>query len=107
MDSTLIPGPVYGFDTDRDAEDRRLVRQAQLFDPLTAPHLKEAGLGPGMHVLDLGSGAGDTALLAADLVGPTGSVLGVERSPGAIALARRRVAAAGAGNVTFVDGDVN
>lgn len=107
MEPTLATGPIYAFDTDRDAEDRRLIAQAALFDPLTAPHLKEAGLGPGMHVLDLGAGAGDTAMLAAGLVGPRGSVLGVERSPGAIDLARRRIATAGLDNVRLVEGDVN
>lgn len=107
MESSLAAGPVYAFDTDREVEDRRLIAQAQLLDPITAPTLRTAGIGPGMHVLDLGSGAGDTALLAADLVGPTGSVLGVERSPEAIDLARRRVAASGVQNINFVPGDVN
>jgi SAM-dependent methyltransferase len=105
MEPTLTAGPLYGFDADREHEDRRLIAQARLFDPLTAPHLREAGLAPGMHVLDLGSGAGDTALLAAGLVGPTGSVLGLDRSPAAITLARRRVTAAGLANVDFVEGD--
>ena len=107
MESTLTGGPLYAFDSDRAAEDHRLIAQAALLDPITGPPLRAAGLGPGMHVLDLGSGAGDTAMLAADLVGPTGSVLGVERSPEAIALARRRVDAAGLHNIRFIEGDVN
>jgi SAM-dependent methyltransferase len=60
-----------------------------------------------MHVIDLGSGAGDTAMLASRLVGPSGSVLGLEKSPESVALARRRVARAGITNVTFREADVN
>jgi protein-L-isoaspartate(D-aspartate) O-methyltransferase len=36
---------------------------------------------PGQRVLDVGSGSGWTTALLAELVGPTGSVLGVERVP--------------------------
>ena len=63
--------------TDRVAEDERLVAQGLLFDPLTRRLLQQAGLAPGMRVLDLGSGAGNVARLAADLVGPDGAVVGV------------------------------
>jgi SAM-dependent methyltransferase len=59
-----------------------------------------------MHVVDLGSGAGDMAMLAARLVGPTGSVLGIERNPESVALAGRRIAEAGLANVSFVEADV-
>jgi protein-L-isoaspartate(D-aspartate) O-methyltransferase len=38
-------------------------------------------VGPGQHVLDVGSGSGWTTALLAHLVGPTGSVLGVEIEP--------------------------
>ncbi|MGH4003263.1 MAG: methyltransferase domain-containing protein [Pseudonocardiaceae bacterium] len=44
-----------------------------------------------MRVLDLGAGAGDVALLVARLVGPQGSVLGVEQSAEAVARAQRRI----------------
>lgn len=96
----------YAFAVDRAAEERRLVVQSRLLEPVTEELLLRAGLGPGMHVVDLGSGAGDTTMLAARLVGPTGSVIGVERSPEQAALARRRVADAGLANVTFEEGDV-
>ena len=59
-----------------------------------------------MRVLDVGSGAGDVALLAADLVGPTGEVVGVEVAPETIAIAEQRVAAAGLSNVRFVRADL-
>ena len=44
---------------------------------------------PGERVLDLGSGGGFDAFLAARQVGPTGSVIGVDMTPEMIALARR------------------
>jgi SAM-dependent methyltransferase len=57
---------------DRVAEDERLIAQARLFDPLTRRLLQQAGLASGMRVLDLGSGSGNVARLAAELVGPEG-----------------------------------
>ena len=89
-----------------EAEARRLERQAQLYGPLTRSLLVEAGVGRGMRLLDVGSGAGDVALLAAELVGPAGSVVGVDVDGAVLEVARRRVAAAGWSNVTFVEGDV-
>ena len=88
------------------AETRRLIRQAQIYGPITRQFLVSAGIGTGMKVLDVGSGAGDVALLLADLVGPRGGVVGVEMNPVILETARARVDAAGWANVTFLDGDV-
>jgi cyclopropane fatty-acyl-phospholipid synthase-like methyltransferase len=88
---------------DRAAEDERLVAQGALFDPLTGRLLRQAGLAPGMRVLDLGSGAGNVARLAAELVGPGGSVVGIEQDPAAVGLAQPRTDAA---NVEFRLGNV-
>ncbi len=90
-----------------DAEHQRLIRQAALFAPLTERLFREAGIGPGHRVLDLGSGVGDVAMLAASLVGPSGAVLGIERDESSIAHARIRVAEAGLRNVTFSQSDVS
>jgi SAM-dependent methyltransferase len=87
---------------DRVAEDERLVAQGRLFDPLTRRLLRHAGLAAGMRVLDLGSGAGNVARLAAEAVGPTGSVVGIERDPAAVELARRRTEAS---NIEYRVGD--
>jgi ubiquinone/menaquinone biosynthesis C-methylase UbiE len=107
MSRTVVPDPdPYAWASDRAEEERRLVAQSRLFEPVTKQLLAQAGLRPGMHVVDLGSGAGDTTILAARLVGPSGSVLGIERSPEQAALARRRVADLGLDNVTFREGDV-
>ena len=95
----------YAF-ADRAHEQRRLASQAELFDPLTERVFRAAGLGNGMRVLDLGSGAGDVAMLAARLVGRDGEVVGVERDPEAVASATARVAQAGVSNVRFIQGDV-
>src|SRR5215472_14521504 len=43
--------------------------------------LAEAGLGPGDRVLEVGTGTGDAAILAAALVSPGGSVLATDVSP--------------------------
>lgn len=91
---------------DREAEQRRLEAQARLFDPLTARLFAAAGIGPGMRVLDLGSGAGHVAQLVARLVGHDGAVVGVERDAQAVESARLRLADAGVDNVELHVGDV-
>jgi SAM-dependent methyltransferase len=66
----------------------------------------QAGIAPGMRVLDLGSGAGDVALLAAEMVGPMGEVVGVDRNPGVLEVARARAEAAGFTHLTFRAGGI-
>jgi ubiquinone/menaquinone biosynthesis C-methylase UbiE len=58
-----------------------------------------------MRVLDVGSGAGDVAFLAADLVGNTGEVIGMDRSEVALDLARARAKDRSLHNVSFQEGD--
>ena len=84
-----------------EAETRRLMAQHQLYAHFTRRLLEDAGIAEGMKVLDVGSGAGDVALLAAELVGPTGSVLGVDQDPGVLETASARAEAAGLTNVSF------
>ena len=87
-------------------ELQRLIGQSRFLGELTEEVLRAAGIGPGMRVLDVGCGAGDVAFLAATLVGSEGSVIGVDRSVEAIALARRRAADVGLANVSFVTQDL-
>jgi SAM-dependent methyltransferase len=87
-------------------ETGRLRRQGQLYGPLTRRLLEAAGVGAGMRVLDVGSGAGDVALLLADLVGPTGAVVGIDPNAAILTVARERVQTHGWTNVVFVEGDV-
>lgn len=89
-----------------EAEHERLARQAVLFNPLTERVFRSAGIRAGQRVLDLGSGAGDVALLLAEIVGPTGEVVGVERHADSITRARERAGRAKLTNVTFYQGDV-
>jgi SAM-dependent methyltransferase len=62
-------------------------------------------LRPGEHVLDLGSGAGTDSLVAAQMVGPGGSVTGIDMTVEMLAKARDGAAAMGASNVEFVEGE--
>jgi arsenite methyltransferase len=60
-----------------------------------------ANVEPGEIVLDLGSGAGFDALLAARLVGPTGRVVGIDMTPEMLARAGANADKAGVENVEF------
>jgi ubiquinone/menaquinone biosynthesis C-methylase UbiE len=71
-----------------DDEIARLEAQGRVNVPGTRMAWAEAGIRPGMRVLDLGCGAGDSTFVAADLVGPGGSVVGLDHSPDALAWPR-------------------
>src|SRR5215467_14840558 len=88
------------------AEHERLIRQAERIAPVTERLFREAGIGAGHRVLDLGSGLGDVSMLVARLVGPSGEVVGIERDGTSIEQARGRVVAAGFRNVRFIQTDV-
>lgn len=90
-----------------DAEHQRLIRQANRVAPITERFFREAGIGPGQRVLDIGSGVGDVAMLVARLVGPSGEVVAIERDPKAIAKASARVTKAGFHNVSFSESDLS
>jgi SAM-dependent methyltransferase len=90
-----------------DSEQDRLIRQGMLLAPITERLFREAGITDGCRVLEIGSGVGDVAMIAARLVGTSGEVLGVERNAGFVARARERVAAIGFRNVAFVQADAN
>src|SRR5215467_5582931 len=88
------------------AEHERLIRQAALIAPYTERLFRQAGIGPGQRVLDLGSGVGDVSMLLARIVGPSGEVVRIERDASSIARAEARLTAAGLHNVSFVQTDV-
>lgn len=83
----------------------RLARQAEIMKPMTLRLFSEAGIRPGMNVLDLGSGAGDVAMLLAEMVGPSGSVIGLDLDQDATLHARERTIAAQFHNIAFVHSD--
>jgi SAM-dependent methyltransferase len=63
-------------------------------------------LAPGEHVLDVGSGAGTDSLVAAQMVGERGRVVGIDMTPEMLAKARAAAAETALGNVEFVEGEV-
>jgi len=71
-------------------EYERLMLQGKLLRPFTEKYFRTAGVGPGMRVLDLGSGMGDVALLLAEIVGPAGRVVGLDRDAAALSHASQR-----------------
>ncbi|GFG51689.1 methylase [Mycolicibacterium agri] len=90
-----------------DPETRRLQLQSRLYDGHMEYALRLAGLRPGMRVLDVGCGVGDVSFLAAGLVGPTGSVTGVDMSGDVIEHARRRAREFNFPTVRFVQSAID
>jgi ubiquinone/menaquinone biosynthesis C-methylase UbiE len=82
-------------------EARRLAAQAAFFEDLTGDVFRRAGIGPDMHVLDLGCGVGDVSFLAAGMVGAAGTVLGIDRNASSIETARHRAMDLGFSNAQF------
>ena len=89
-----------------ERETARLESQGSGMTSFLHDFFTAAGLQPGMRVLDLGSGAGDTALAARSVVGESGRVLGVDVTPASLTRARQRVTDAGFDNLTFVEADL-
>jgi SAM-dependent methyltransferase len=90
-----------------EEELNRLEAQGRAQARATRMIFAEAGIRPGMRVLDIGCGAGDATFEAAELVGPGGCVVGVDHSPDALARARLRAGQRGLTEVQFVEGDIN
>ncbi len=88
-----------------DRELSRLGAQARLLEPVTRRFLLDAGIRAGMRVLDIGSGAGDVAFLAAELVGRSGDVIGTDTAAAAVTAAMRSARERGLSNVSFQEGD--
>jgi SAM-dependent methyltransferase len=106
MDDPVVDAPPAGYVLGHsDGELRRLALQAQLIDPTTRRFLQAGGLSAGMRVLDVGSGGGHVSFLAAELVGTSGAVVGVDRSPAAVEAATAQAAALGLSQVSFEAGD--
>jgi SAM-dependent methyltransferase len=89
-----------------EVELQRLIDQSRFYGELTEEVLRRAGIGAGMRVLDVGCGAGDVSLLVASLVGPSGSVIGIDRMPESVQLARARLASSQLADATFLEGDL-
>lgn len=103
LTSAATPEYLLGHDP---RELARLERQGALLASASLTILRAAGLGEGQRVLDLGCGAGDLTMLAATLVGPTGSVHGVDAAAEALGWAEARAAAAGLANISVEQAEV-
>jgi 2-polyprenyl-3-methyl-5-hydroxy-6-metoxy-1,4-benzoquinol methylase len=88
-----------------DRELARLTAQARLLERVTRQFLLDAGIRAGMRVLDIGSGAGDVAFLAAELVGRSGEVIGTDTATEAVTAAMCSARERGLSHVSFREGD--
>ena len=68
--------------------------------------VERLGLAPGERVLDVCCGSGASAIPAAEIVGPSGSVVGVDLAENLLALARRKAEERGLTNIQFRSGDM-
>jgi SAM-dependent methyltransferase len=98
-DAIYVPGYT-------EDELQRLTDQGKLVGATTRTLLIEAGVQPGMRVLDVGCGAGDVSLLVAELVGSSGEVVGVDTNARALELAQARAVASDARQLRLVQSDL-
>jgi SAM-dependent methyltransferase len=103
----LTTEPARSINGSDPAKLERLDHRAAIMAPATRLILQQAGIRAGMRVLDLGTGTGAVARLAAELVGATGSVVGLDRQSDTLAAAEQRRRADGVTNISFVEGDVD
>lgn len=98
-------GPaVYALGTS-EAERVRLQRQAQELRAHSEYLLDRVALGPGQRAIDLGCGPLGILDLLSMRVGRTGSVIGLDREPKNVALAKAFVQDSGLVNVEIIEGD--
>jgi SAM-dependent methyltransferase len=89
----------------RRAEQERLQRQAEELAPEATWLLDQIGVRAGARVVEIGCGPHGCLDLLSARVGPSGRVVGIERSEDAVALARAMIATRGLGNVEVRHGD--
>jgi SAM-dependent methyltransferase len=87
-------------------EPARIISLTDSVDDITERMLIDAGIGPGMSVLDVGCGSGDVSLLLVKLVGNEGHVTGIDRDGPSLEIARERVCKLHLPNVTFIRQDI-
>lgn len=83
----------------KDLPDKVVESFAGTGNPFTLGEIE-----PGEYVLDVGCGAGLDCLIAANRVGPTGRVLGVDMTPEMVEKAHANATLVGARNVSFKQG---
>jgi ubiquinone/menaquinone biosynthesis C-methylase UbiE len=82
-------------------------RRAQALGFATERLLEQAGLAPGMRVLDVAAGTGDQSVPAARIVGPSGSVLATDISASMLEAAAQAARDAGLDNIETLVGDAS
>jgi ubiquinone/menaquinone biosynthesis C-methylase UbiE len=85
---------------------RRLILLARTMAPTTRAHLVDVGVREGMSCIDVGCGGGHVTQMLAEMVGPTGRVVGIDFDPVKLAAATADADAAGLRNVEFRVTDV-
>ena len=89
----------------RQAEQARLQRQAEELAHEARALFKQFGLSVGARVVELACGPQGCLDILSELVGPSGHVVGVERSEDAVGMAKQLIADRGLGNVEVLHGD--
>ncbi|MBV9932399.1 MAG: methyltransferase domain-containing protein [Alphaproteobacteria bacterium] len=89
-----------------DAEVDRLGLQHRVWREKALAAWRRAGIGPGMTVLDVGAGPGFAAADLAEIVGPEGRVVALERSGRFLAALRDRAGRLGLDNIVVREQDV-
>jgi SAM-dependent methyltransferase len=85
---------------------RRLNLLARTMGPTTRAHLDDAGIREGMTCIDVGCGGGHVTQVLAEMVGPSGRVVGIDFDPVKLAAATAEAEGAGFGNIEFRAADV-
>ena len=89
----------------RPSEQERLQQQAQQLAPESSWLFDQIGVARGANVVEIGCGPHGCLELLSERVGPSGSVVGIERSADAVARARTLVSERGLGNVKILERD--
>jgi SAM-dependent methyltransferase len=76
-------------------------------DEFTRRLLADGGIGKGMRVLDVGCGTGDLSVMASELVGDGGEVMGIDISESALDAARNAIEKQGLSTVKFIRADLS
>ncbi len=84
---------------------RRLAVLHEVYSPTSLRLLSESGISPGMSVLDLGCGTGNMSVALADLVGPKGTVTGIDSSDAQLIEARTAFPFSTWPNLEFIKAD--
>ena len=86
-----------------EAAVRRLTSLHRVHAPAGRRILLQAGLKPGMKVVDFGCGVGATTRMLAEMIGPWGSVTGIDLSKAQLEQGRQLCSSAGFANASFLE----